>query len=139
MKPGTIVTQKYITLDGEQSSGLFVIIYDESLDYGIIHNHNVVGLKITSTPRELHYNVSIKKRFNPFLDHDSYVMCSKPHVLVKNNLKVIGELNPSDLLKVMINYTNFNTQISLQLFSTMFNLLKRYDILELKEVNEKND
>jgi len=124
MKAGTVVRQQYGTLDGDYRAGLFVIIYDERLDYGIIPNSNLVGLKLTSTSRNLHYDVEIKKRFNPFLDHDSYVMCSKPHVLLKDNLRVLGHLTPVDLINVCNTYRNFNSQVDTQILSSLVNLLK---------------
>ena len=119
MLAGTVVSHRYKSLDGNYVSGLFLIIYDEKYDLGILPNGNLLGLKITSTCRQLHYDVPLKKKFNPYLDHDSYVMCSKPHVLDKRDMTILGKVTSIDLLNVYKSYKRFNYQIDDQVSTSI--------------------
>lgn len=124
MKAGSVILHPYVALDGTTRPGLFLVIYDELYDVGIIHKNNIIGLKITSTSRTLHYDVQLKKKYNSFLDHDSYVMCSKPHVLTVNNSQVIGIISPTDLLNVYTTYKRLHNQIDEQIAHSFMEALK---------------
>lgn len=115
MRAGTVVLNQYKTLDDKYRAGLFLIIYDEKYDSSISLNGNLLGLKITSTNRDNHYDVPLLKEHNPFIDHDSYIMCSKPHVIEKANLKVLGNICFCDLLNVYLSYKRFNWQVDNQM------------------------
>lgn len=129
MKAGSIVKHFYKTFDGESRIGLFLIIYDEKYDCSIVANDNLLGLKITSTSRDLHYDVELKKANNPCLDHTSYVMCSKPLVMSIRNLEVIGEVCPFDMLSVFSSYRRFQSQIEIQLTDLISKALIRKEAI----------
>lgn len=119
MRAGSVAIKKYRELNGEDNNGLFLIIYDEYFDNSINHSGNVVGLKVTSTHRPGHYDVPILKKFNSFIGHDSFVMCSKPHVLVNEHLIVVGEIRGEDLLLVYKNFERFAFNVGRQVYHSL--------------------
>lgn len=114
MVAGSVVKHHYKTIDDEYRTGIFLVIYDEEFDSSISFKGNVLGLKITSTGRELHYDVPLLQLMNPFLDHNSFVMCSKLHVLDKRDVTLMGYVTFADLLKVYTNFKRLNYSIDKQ-------------------------
>lgn len=124
MNAGSIVIHDYGDLEASKRSGLFLVIYSEADDDSIICNGNLLGLKVTSNPRDNHYDIKLSKDSNPFLLHDSYVMCSKPHVLTKNDSIVLGRIAPMDFIKVYAMYQKFHHQIEEQTVDVLLPILK---------------
>ena len=122
---GNIVLQNYTTLDGEVRYGLFLVIYDEYQDPTIIHNQNMVCLKVTSNAHLVHYDVPLPLSSHPFLDHDSFVMCSKLHVLPKLGCKYCGHVSPYCFVQIHQMFTRFINQVDEQALN---NMLKGVDL-----------
>lgn len=124
MTIGTVVKCQYGTIDRDYTYGIFIVLYHEANDITVVHDKNVIGLKLTSNGRGLHYDVPILQKYNNFLKRDSYVMCSKPHVLDVTRCETLGVVNVVDLFKIYNMYLRFQKELQEQLTGQIINEMK---------------
>lgn len=116
--PGSLVCSSYSTFDGERVCGIFMILYDESLDNNIQHKMNCVALKVTSQQTLVDsYVVPISQEYNNYLDKPCMVCCSKTHVLSKNKeiYKYLGQLDSHTYRRVVKTYKKWSNELDRQL------------------------
>ena len=116
--PGSIVCSQYSDFDGERRTGIFLIIYDETLDTSLLHNKNCIALKLTTQNTLVNnYVVAINTELNNFLDSDSLVCCSKLHLLNKTKeiYKYLGQLDNYTYKRVVKVYSKFARELERQM------------------------
>lgn len=114
--PFDIVAAPYVNLDGNHSSGLFVVIYNDIRDDEIHYSQNLVGLKITSKPLFMNkYFYMLAKRTHPFLDVDSWVQCSRPHTIDLSKATRLGSLVPGLRMAVYRRHKEFLVESDTQM------------------------
>lgn len=115
--PGSVVLSEYSDFDGNRQNGIFLIIYDEQLDTSLIHNKNVIALKL-STQNTLvnNYVVPINNDINNFLDKPCLVCCSKLHILNKTKeiYRYLGQLDNYTYKRVVKTYSKFAREVERQ-------------------------
>jgi len=86
IKPFDIVTSKYITLDGNNKIGLFLIID--------VSDNVVTGCKITSQVKDLNeeYSYSLTIASHPFLQTNSYVQIDKLQTIFLDKCTLLGDM-----------------------------------------------
>lgn len=120
--PGTVICSKYNNFNGEETVGVFMVLYDEQTDSSIIEEKNVLALKLSTKGTLLsNYSVQIDRRLNNFLNDDCIACCSKIHILHKQKqiYKVIGQLHPATYHKVFKIYNKFNNEVMSQLINNI--------------------
>lgn len=137
MVSGTVIRKRYMTFNKEYVIGYFLVLYDETYDYGINYNQNLLAFKITSSRHLLQYDVELKKKYAPFLHHNSYVMCSKPMVLLKQDYEILGTITPADLFKVYTTFKRFVSQITEQVSCSVMPALTGHISLAPNELDNK--
>ena len=118
LESGTVVASKYNDFDGNERTGLFVVIYDEQLDNTLMGvSKNAMCLKISSQATLVsNYSVEINREFTPFLDKPSIVCCSKMHLLHKKSqiYNILGYLDKVTYRKVCKIMTKFMSEMQRQ-------------------------
>jgi hypothetical protein len=119
-----IVTAPYTDFNGEDTIGLFLIVYLESKDSAIPLAKNCVGLKITSKDSyPSKYRVPITKAQCPKLAQDSYIYVNHPYTLSTKNCVNVCRL-PDDLYRqVSTRLVMYTSNMNNQLVSSISNKL----------------
>ena len=115
--PGSVVCSEFSDFDGNRTTGIFLVIYDEFLDTNVSQSRNVVALKLTTKNTLVNnYVVAVNRNINSFLDKDCMVCCSKLHVLskVKEVYKYIGQLDNITYKRVVKTYSRWARAVELQ-------------------------
>lgn len=86
IKPFDIVTSKYITLNGNNKVGLFLIID--------VSDNVVTGCKITSQLKDLteEYSYLLTINSHPFLQTNSYVQIDKLQTIFLDKCTLLGDM-----------------------------------------------
>ncbi len=118
LMPGSIVCSEFSDFDGNRTTGIFLVIYDEALDTNVIQSRNIVALKLTTKNTLVNnYVVAINRNINNFLDQECMVCCSKLHVLskVKEVYKYLGQLDNVTYKRVVKTYCKYSRTVESQL------------------------
>lgn len=95
---GDVVLVKHRTLEDEEQSGLFVVIYHECEDMRT--SDTFTAIKISS--REGSYQIPLTTDRVQFLDHDSYINCNSIMRFREPSVyRILGTLNPYYLNKII--------------------------------------
>lgn len=95
---GDVVMIKHHTLDNEEQTGLFIVIYHECED--IRTSDTFTAVKISS--REGSYQIPITTDRAPFLNHDSYINCNSIERFREPSVyRILGSVNPYYLNKII--------------------------------------
>ena len=108
MKPGQVIVLDYMSNKNILKKGMFLIFDTDP--------KMISAFKITSKTFDLdEYSVKILKKFNSFLNVDSYVQTNKRFTFDKTNVNIIGTLSNDDLLKVSLtkNLCDINSSTNL--------------------------
>ena len=117
LKPGSIVCASYGDFEGNKQVGIFCVLYDEQLDSTNTFKNNVVALKVSTSYNMItNYCVPLNDGKNPFFDKDCMALCSKVHLLDKDQIyKQLGVLHPYTLRQVYKVYRRFETELERQM------------------------
>jgi len=112
--PGSVVGVDYTDFNGKKQTGLFLVLYDESLDSSVTFKNNIVCLKISSQIRQCSaYSSSLDDV--SFLNKGSLVLCSKVHTFDKGQVfSTLGEVHYNVLKRVYRIYRRFITELERQ-------------------------
>lgn len=116
-KPGTLVTALYKSFDGTKLPGIFLVLYDESLDPRHNFDCNVVGVKCTTSHAVVgNYTIALEPEEIPGLENASIAACSKLQTLDKSKIgKVICQLPSHVYTKFYKEYTDFANEVDRQM------------------------
>lgn len=116
LKPGTVVCAHYNAFKGDDRVGVFCVLYDEQLDSSNNYKGNIVALKVTSQNKMIsNYCVPIRSDVDKFFEQDCIVLCSKIHVIEKEQCyKKIGNLSSQTLRQVYRMYRQFERELERQ-------------------------
>lgn len=117
MKPGTIVCANYTDFSGSICQGIFLVLYDEQLDFSNNFKGNVIALKVSTQFHMItNYCVPLTDGHNSFFDKECMALCSKVHTLDKEQVyKVLGVIHPHTLRQVYKVYRRFEAELERQL------------------------
>jgi len=134
---GDVVYAKYLTSNGEEKLGYFIVISKDSFFVPSFSGYN--ALKISSNPAM--YQIELDAKRFTFLQHTSYINCGHqqrlyPALIVKN----LGVVSADILYRIGKQLENFNKDIDKQLDATMkyFNRITRAVDNREKFYNEQN-
>lgn len=120
IEPFSIVKASFTDIRGEQSIGLFVIIYVDFRDVDIHYKQNIVGLKVTSNAAFLNkYSFPLSVAKVPFLDKHSWVQCDKPHVLETFTSSSIGLLDVGLRMSIYRKFQEFKWESTKQMLDNI--------------------
>lgn len=101
LRPFNVVKAPYSDINGVTTVGLFLVIYLEDKDDEIHYARNVVALKLTSKPLFFNkYFYVLPQKFHRFLDKESWVQISRPHVLDASKCTFLGDIQKGHRMAV---------------------------------------
>lgn len=113
---GDIVTISHPTFDGEFETSMFIVVYHEYKDIPTSNKFSAVKL----STREGGYDIVATKEYLPFLNHDSYILCSSLMKFSETQvINIIGRLNTHYLNKILGQLRRYFDGISKQMIETI--------------------
>ena len=108
LRPFNIVKAPYSDINGITNIGLFLIIYLEDRDKDIHYPRNVMAMKLTSKPLFFNkYFYVLPQKFHTFLDKESWVQISRPHILDYDKCHFLGDIQKGHRMAIYRKYLEF--------------------------------
>lgn len=108
IRPFNVVTAPYSDINGVSSIGLFLVLYLEEKDKEIHYSKNVMALKLTSKPLFFNkYFYLLPHQAHKFLDKESWVQISRPHILDYDKCVFIGDIQKGHRMAVYRKFLEF--------------------------------
>lgn len=116
-KVGDVVVMKYKDILGNDTIGLFYVIYKEQFDNTMFCSRNFIALKITTQYQDKYkYYCEIDDALDGALNKQSRVCCSKPYLFsYENVIRYYYNSNNKLLKNVIKKYTEFQKETFRQL------------------------
>lgn len=135
--PGTVFTARhYDQFTKSFKTHPFVCVYNQALDPCLDSESNIVGLLITSNPKQIARLVEVIKDKNPFLETDSWCYCSNLYAFSRNDINPIGKMDSSTFFEIVKKRQNLLRSENDQCIQALLDL-KGYEVQEIEQKTNK--
>jgi hypothetical protein len=135
--PGTVFTARhYDQFTKSFKSHPFVCVYNQALDPALDSDSNIVGLLITSNPKQTSRLVEVIKEKNKFLENDSWCYCNNLYTFTRNDINPIGKMDSDTFFEIVKKRQNLLRSENDQCVQALMNL-RGYEVQEIEQKTNK--